>query len=432
MSIEPITFKYNEEGNATVAGISITDLAENFGSPLYILDQQTLEHNCQLYLDPLKKYYPNSKVLYAGKANLNIAIAQLINKQEMCLDVSSGGELYTALQAGFNTKNIYFHGNNKSLKELELAIKEGVSIIIDNEQELDNIIQLISSSKTKKDVAVMIRLKPEIEAHTHEYIKTGQLDSKFGIERQFLISIATKINQHPNLNFLGIHSHIGSQIFDTKPYMDLIDILLEAVLDLKKHDITIKELNIGGGIGISYIEADTPPEMSEFIQSVTALLTKKFEDNKLELPTLLFEPGRSIIGNAGITLYKVGAIKEIKDVKTYLFVDGGMADNPRPMMYNSEYVFKTAKETKDTHTYSIAGKFCESSDILAENISLPECKPDDIIIVFGTGAYNYSMASNYNRYCRPAMVLVNDSQAKQIVLRETYLDLTRLDLPLDG
>mgnify|MGYP001377841932 CR=1 FL=1 len=432
MTIEPRTFTYNEDGDATIAGIRISDLAENYGSPLYILDEETLHYNCDLYLDNLKKHYKNSKVLYAGKANLNLAIAQFINNKKMCLDVSSGGELYTALQAGFNTKNIYFHGNNKSLKELDLAIHENISLIIDNEHELDNIISIVDSKKQKNRVPIMIRLKPEIEAHTHDYIKTGQLDSKFGIERQDLLAIAKRIDDHPGLLFLGIHSHIGSQIFDVQPYIDLVDILLEAVLELKQHNISITELNIGGGIGISYIKSDSPPDMGQFISSVTKLIKEKFKEHQLTLPTLLFEPGRSIIGNAGITLYKVGAIKEIKNVKTYLFVDGGMADNPRPMMYNSEYVFTIAKKKKATTTYSIAGKFCESSDILAENITLPPCQTDDIIIVFGTGAYNYSMASNYNRYCRPGMILVNDNEAKEIVQRESYLDLTRLDLPLDG
>lgn len=432
MQIEPILFSYNDKGEAQIGNVSILDLVKQFGSPLYVLDRHTLEHNCDQYLNHLQTYYPNSKVLYAGKANLTIAIAQLINKKNMCLDVSSGGELYTAIQAGFNTKNIYFHGNNKSIKELELAMSHSVSIIIDNDDELDNIISILGSTKPFPNVSIMIRLKPEIDAHTHDYIKTGQLDSKFGIERHDLLSIAQRIESHPQLNFLGIHSHIGSQIFDTQPYNDLIPILLDSVLNLKQHNITIKELNIGGGIGISYTNQDAPPDMNGFIKTITELITRSFQSHNIALPTLLLEPGRSIIGNAGITLYTVGAIKDIKDVKTYIFVDGGMADNPRPMMYNSEYTFKPAILSQNTTTYSIAGKFCESSDILAENIDLPECKIGDIIIVFGTGAYNYSMSSNYNRYCRPAMVLIDNDQAKPIVLRETYSDLTRLDIPLSG
>ena len=432
MQIEPILFSYNDKGEAQIGTVSILDLVKQFGSPLYVLDRHTLEHNCDQYLNHLQTYYPNSKVLYAGKANLTVAIAQLINQKNMCLDVSSGGELYTAIQAGFNTKNIYFHGNNKSIKELELAMSHSVSIIIDNDNELDNIISILDSTKPFPNVSIMIRLKPEIDAHTHDYIKTGQLDSKFGIERHDLLSIAQRIESHPQLNFLGIHSHIGSQIFDTQPYNDLIPILLDSVLTLKQHNITIRELNIGGGIGISYTHQDAPPNMNDFIKTITELITKSFQSHNIALPTLLLEPGRSIIGNAGITLYTVGAIKDIKDVKTYIFIDGGMADNPRPMMYNSEYTFKPAILSENTRTYSIAGKFCESSDILAENIDLPECKTGDIIIVFGTGAYNYSMSSNYNRYCRPAMVLIDNNQAKPIVLRETYSDLTRLDIPLSG
>lgn len=424
----PKTFKYIDN-KATLANVDLLDIIKQYGTPLYILDQKTIEENCKLFTDPLNQFYPNSDVLYAGKANLNIAIVQLIQSLGMCLDVSSGGELYTAIKAKMPPEKIYFHGNNKSISELQLAIDYGVNIMLDNMQELDNIIGI---HHTEKKVPLIVRLKPEIDAHTHKYIRTGQLDSKFGTDRTQAELIFSKILKQSNLKLLGIHSHIGSQIFDKAPFFELIEILVPYLANIKKKfDIELDVLNCGGGMGIYYSENDTPLEIQSFINEFTDLLKKKCAEFDLKLPKLLFEPGRAIVGPAGLTVYKVGAVKEVKGIKTFLFIDGGMADNPRPILYQAKHDIATViKKNKNKKIYSIAGKFCESGDILAENVTLEEVEVGDYIIVFATGAYNYSMASNYNRNTRPAMVLVEDKNAKLIVKRETYEDLIRLDIEL--
>ena len=372
MSVYPSSYSYDAEGNARIGGIDVSQLATDFGTPLYILDQHTIHDHCQHYLTNLSANYPDFKVLYAGKANLSVGLAQLLHKEGLCFDVSSGGELYTVLAADIDPKHIYFHGNNKSQSELELAIEKQVTIIVDNDHELRLIQTLIQGRSLSQPLRLMVRMKPEIEAHTHDYIKTGQLDSKFGIHKDDLLPIVQSIHSHEQLQFVGIHSHIGSQIFDTTPYETLIDILMETVLMLHRHDIPVHELNIGGGVGVQYTDSDTPPDMTTFITRISQLVQQQFKANTLPLPTLLFEPGRSIIATAGITVYTIGAIKAIKDLKTYLFVDGGMADNPRPMMYQSKHIFELATQShKPAVSYSIAGKFCESGDILAEDVLLP-------------------------------------------------------------
>ncbi|MBT5954262.1 diaminopimelate decarboxylase, partial [bacterium] len=271
----------------------------------------------------------------------------------------------------------------------------------------------------------------EIEAHTHEYIKTGQIDSKFGIDKNDLIKIVKVIVSDDNLEFLGIHSHIGSQIFDVKPFEDLANLMIEKVALIKSElGIDVPEINCGGGIGIQYVESDDPPAVSDFVARLCSKLKAACERENLELPLLMLEPGRSIVGTAGITAYKIGTVKRIKNVKNYVFIDGGMADNPRPIMYQAEYTFALANKADrpNTDTFSIAGKFCESGDILANGISLPDAEVGDVLVVYGTGAYNYSMASNYNRFCRPAMVVVKDGSARYLVKRETFQDLVNLDV----
>ncbi len=426
MITNPVTFQYNAQGNAEIGGVSIAEITDTYGSPLYILDQATIEQNCNNYIKTCKDVYPSSKILYAGKANLTIGIAQLMNQLGMCLDVSSGGELYTAIKSGFPTEKIYFHGNNKTPEELSLALAHDVTIIVDNLQEL---IRITDLNTQKKEVAIQIRLKPEIEAHTHEYIRTGQLDSKFGVTQLECMDMVKLIQKHPQIKLKGIHSHIGSQIFDSTPYLELIDILVPFVYALKKEfGVVIEELNVGGGMGIYYTGEDDPIDIEAFIKKFCKELENKCRQFELDLPTLLMEPGRSIIGPAGITVYTIGAVKHIEGVKTYVFVDGGMADNPRPIMYDAVYTFDVAtKRNKETQKYSIAGKYCESGDILAENIMLETCKAGDQLIVFGTGAYNYSMASHYNRNVKPGMVIVNKGQAKELVKRETYDDLIQFD-----
>jgi diaminopimelate decarboxylase len=427
----PLSFHYNSKGNACIGELECDFLAATYETPLYVLDKQTIQHNCESFLKTLAEHYPNSKVLYAGKANLTIGLAQLMFSLGMNIDVSSGGELYTAKKAGVPASHIYFHGNNKTLPELDLAIDYGVTIIVDNFQELENIKQIVE--RKKKIQALSVRLKPEIYAHTHDYIRTGQLDSKFGIERKDLDPFIISMKECDLLKLVGIHSHIGSQIFDEKPFLALIDILLPVLKNIKEiHGISIKELNCGGGMGIYYTSADTPIELNEFVKRFTTQLKSRCDEENLEYPVLLFEPGRSIIGPAGITLYTVGAIKKIENVKNYIFIDGGMADNPRPIMYQAKYdVELTKKSINLPDSFSIAGKYCESGDVLAEALLLPEPKVGEHLVFFATGAYNYSMSSNYNRNCRPAMILVEGKRVQIMVKRENYEDLCRFDQELD-
>lgn len=431
MSTQPRTLKKSHIGEISVGGCRIDQLAQNFGTPLYVMDEETIRFNCQSYTTPLKTYYPNHQVIYACKANLNIPLASIMVDEGLGLDVVSGGELYTALQTSVKHEHIYFHGNNKSRSELELAIKNDIKIVVDNIDELE-LISMIATSDHPANL--LIRLKPEIDAHTHDYIKTGQLDSKFGIDQKELINIISLIQKkntptHP-LNFVGIHSHIGSQIFDVAPFEELVLLMVGHLNNLKNTlGIEVKELNLGGGIGIKYTSEDTPLELHSFIAKITSLLSVQCKKHNLTEPKLCLEPGRSIAGNAGLTIYRVGLIKEIPEIKSYIFVDGGMADNPRPIIYQSKYTFDVdCPKSKTEKKYSIAGKFCESGDILAEDISLPTVNKKDLIIAYGTGAYNYSMSSNYNRACRPAMISVYNGKVTEFVKRESFEDLIRLDI----
>ncbi len=426
----PVQFSY-KNGSAFLGSIPVKDIVETYGSPLYILDGETIVQNCRKFLDPLSNLSIQSRVLYACKANLTVGLAQFLNQQGMSFDVSSGGELYTLIKAGISSKSIYFHGNNKTFSELELAITYGVTIIIDNLQELLNIIEINTNNK---DIRIMLRMKPEIEAHTHDYIKTGQLDSKFGIEKQDFERFHSVFKEHAWIQFVGIHSHIGSQIFDTKPYYELIDIMLPFIKTLVNDlSLPVLEFNCGGGMGIYYTDGDNPFDVTSFMTDFVDYVITKFNSLSLPVPMLLFEPGRSIIGPAGLTVYKVGAVKDILNVKSYIFIDGGMADNMRPLLYDAKYkIDKLQKENQPLKSYSVAGKYCESGDIIAQNIMIEEVKVGDYVIVFSTGAYNYSMASNYNRNCRPAMVMVAGSTVIPLVERETYDDLIRFDRDLNG
>jgi diaminopimelate decarboxylase len=427
MTVYPQSHFVSDKG-VSVGGVLLQDLAAKYGTPLYVMDEFTIRQNCKRYTEPLLQSYPDSLVVYAGKANLNIPLINVIASEGLGLDVVSGGELYTALKSNIDPTKIYFHGNNKSLEELRMALTNEVVVVVDNMYEIQHIESLCNTGLKAK---ILIRLKPEIEAHTHEYIKTGQIDSKFGFDVRDLDELMGVLSKIKGLTYLGIHSHIGSQIFDTKPFLESVTIMMNHIERIyRKTGTETLQLNLGGGIGIQYIDSDKPPLISEYINAVAEKVKKECEKRQLTPPKIIFEPGRSIVGNAGITLYTVGAIKNIQDIKCYLFVDGGMADNPRPILYQAEYTYGLARYPfgKENHTYSIAGKFCESGDILANNIVLPEVEVGDVLVVYGTGAYNYAMASNYNRSLKPAMVSVMDQQSKIWVKRETWNDLIRNDL----
>lgn len=438
----PLTAKVNSRDCLEIGGCDLTTLVEQFGSPLYILDEFTLRTACRQYRDAFIQYYPGrSQVIYASKAWSCLAVCGVIASEGLGFDVVSGGELYTTLQALELTnpellaksediaQRIYFHGNNKSLSELQFAIDSQCTIIVDNWLELENLVNLTANSG-EQPIKIMLRLTPGIECHTHEYIRTGHLDSKFGFDPNQLPEVFTYVSEQPTLNCIGLHAHIGSQIFERQPHQDLAAVLVEWMQKAGTYGLSIQELNIGGGLGIRYTEADDPPSIEEWVKAAAQAIVKACESHQLPLPKLISEPGRSLIGSACVTAYRIGSRKEIPEFRTYVAVDGGMSDNPRPITYQSVYRVVVANRMSEPwqEKVTIAGKHCESGDILIKNAQLPETQAGDILVVMGTGAYNYSMASNYNRLPRPAAVLVNQGEANLILQRETYEDLIRQDL----
>jgi len=425
--------KINSKNHLEIGGCDCVDLVNEFGTPLYVMDEGLIRENCRLYKNAMDKYYNgNGLVLYASKALCTMAICRIAQQEGLGLDVVSGGELYTAIKAGFPMDRIYFHGNNKTKEELELAIDNNIRrIVVDNRQELNHINEI--ASRKGKTVNVSFRIKPGIDAHTHDFIQTGQIDSKFGValENGEALEIVTEAVKLSNINVAGLHCHIGSQIFDIKPFEEAAKVMLEFIAQIKeKLGVEIEELNLGGGYGIKYTPEDDPIEYDKYIESVSKVIRNVCENKGIKLPFIVMEPGRSIVASAGITLYKIGTIKDIKGVRKYVAVDGGMGDNPRYALYQSKYdaVIANRPDAPKTEKITIAGKCCESGDLLAKDIMMPEVKEGDILAVLATGAYNYSMSSNYNRIPRPPVVLVKDGKARVIVKREDYNDIIRNDI----
>lgn len=416
----PDTAKINKHNHLEIGGVDLVELAKEYGTPLFVMDEATVRGRCRQYLDSFRKYYPNSDIAFACKALCAAGIIKIVTDEGMCLDVSSGGEAYTALKTGVDPKKFYFHGNNKSIDELKMAVEAGFGrIMVDTSQEIKNLD--IVTRELGRRAEVMLRINPGIEAHTHEYIKTGLIDSKFGVPQNEIDEAVRFIKGQKLISLVGFHAHIGSQIFDTRPFVDEANLLLELT---KKYGTT--EINLGGGPGIAYLSSDEPPDIEVYAKMVGDVLRDK-TDAKLVL-----EPGRSIVGTAGVTLYTIGAVKDIPDVRKYVLVDGGMADNPRPILYQAVYDAKVANKANDkpVEKVTIGGRFCESGDILIRDIKLPEVAAGDLLAVLCTGAYGYSMSSNYNRVPRPAMVLVNNGAATLMLRRETYDDLIRNDVIL--
>ncbi|MDZ8092578.1 MULTISPECIES: diaminopimelate decarboxylase [unclassified Nostoc] len=423
----PLTARVHHHDLLEIGGCDVTTLVEQFGSPLYILDEETLRSACQQYRDAFKQYYKGeSQVLYASKAWNCLAVCAIAASEGLGIDVVSGGELYTALQAGVSPNKIYLHGNNKSREELILAIESDVTIVADNWYELRTLVEI---AQPAQPIRIMLRLTPGIECHTHEYIRTGHLDSKFGFDPNDLDEVFGFVSQQPILNCVGVHAHIGSQIFERQPHQDLAAVMVQWLRDAAKFGLNITELNVGGGLGIKYIESDDPPSIEEWVKAICEVIQAACAAENLPLPKLLSEPGRSLIATACVTAYTIGSSKVIPEIRTYVAIDGGMSDNPRPITYQSVYRAVVANKMSSplTQTVTIAGKHCESGDILIKNALLPKTEPGDILVVMGTGAYNYSMASNYNRLPRPAAVVVANGEANLILQRETYEDLIRQD-----
>lgn len=429
-SLKPITTKINDAGNLEIGGCDLVKLTEKYGTPLYVLDEATIRKICKDYKDAFKGY-PKVNMMYASKALCSSATSALIASEGFGFDVVSSGEIFTVYKSGANMSKVLFNGNNKSYDELSLAIELGVGrISVDNFFELSLLNEIAKSHK--KIVNILLRITPGIECHTHEYIQTGHLDSKFGFDlTQIDDAVELIVNDYTNLKLHGLHAHIGSQIFEKSIYGDEIEILVKEIARLdEKFGLKLDEINIGGGLGVKYVEADYPPSTYEVAEIVIKRLYECIEKYKIDAPALFIEPGRSIISTSGVTLYTLGSSKQVPKGKIYFAVDGGMADNARPSMYQAEYDAQIANKPdyELAQTVTVAGRFCESGDILIKNIKLPEIEEGDILCVYNTGAYNYSMASNYNRVQKPAMVLVNNSQSDIIIKRESLEDLIAHDI----
>ena len=429
-SIMPLTTKINGNGHLEIGGCDVVELAEKYGTPLYVFDEETLRKCCRQYKEAFSSY-KNVSTLFASKAFMTQAICAILKDEGFGLDVVSGGEIYTASSANFPMNRCYFNGNNKSSEELELALETGIGrITVDNFFEIDLLNSIAQSKNIQVDV--ILRITPGIECHTHEYIQTGHLDSKFGFDLTQVDEAIELIKERcPNLNLKGLHGHIGSQIFETYVYADLVEVIVAEFARIRdKFGITLEEMNLGGGLGVQYISEDDPPSIYEIAEVILTALRQNLVKYELPEPKIVVEPGRSIVSNAGVTLYTVGSSKQVPEGKKYVAVDGGMADNPRPAMYQAKYYGVVANKANEeaAETVTIAGRYCESGDILINDAELPETEPGDIICIYCTGAYNYSMSSNYNRVPRPAGIIVHDGQSDVIIKRETYQDLISLDV----
>lgn len=433
------TQRVNGIGHLEIGGCDTVKLAEEFGTPLYVLDEQHIRENCRRYVNALKTYYKGeSWVVYAGKAFLTLGMCRIIEEEGLWLDVSSGGELYTALKADFPPQRILMHGNNKSIEELSLALESGVGrIVVDNLYELELLGKLCKEKGLT--TKILLRVTPGIDPHTHRFIDTGQVDTKFGLNLKNGAAMdgIRRALEMEEVELLGVHCHIGSQLLRIGPLLKAASVMVDFLKEVKENiGVELRELDLGGGLGIRYLPSHNPPTIEEFVERLSSILEKSLKRNQLTRPLVYLEPGRSIIGEAGITLYSIGAIKEVEYSKNgriykriYAMIDGGMSDNPRPQLYNARYqaIVANKAEAEGTIHYTIAGKHCET-DVLIWDVLLPPLEPGDILAVQSTGAYTYSMASNYNRFPRPAAVLVREGKAELFVRRESYEDLVKADI----
>lgn len=425
----------NEKGHLTIGGCDTLELAKEFGTPLYVMDEATIRNTCKSYVNSIKTHYDGKGLpMYASKALSCKALVQLADSENMGLDVVSGGEIYTAMKANFPPEKIQFHGNNKTEAELRMALDYNIGkIIVDNLYELE-LLNKIAGEKNKV-VKISMRIKPGIDAHTHNFIMTGQIDSKFGfaLETGEAMAAVKESLKLSNVDLTELHCHIGSQIFDIDPFVKAAEVMMDFIGQIKRetgHLVT--ELNLGGGYGIKYTENDNPVPYDNYMAAVSKAVKAKAAENDIPVPFIYMEPGRSVVGEAGITLYTVGGRKEIPNVRTYVSVDGGMTDNIRYALYESEYTVVNAgkADQEPNEKVTVAGKCCESGDLIQKDTPVADVQVGDTLAVLSTGAYNYSMASNYNRNPRPAIVMVKDGKARLIVKRESYDDLVANDLDL--
>lgn len=423
----------NDEGHLTVGGADTVALAEQYGTPLYVMDEELIRANCRSFKGSIDKYYDGKGlVCFASKAFCCKAMCRLVMEEGLGLDIVSIGELYTALSVGFPPEKLYFHGNNKTDEELSYALENGVGhIVVDNICELRRLNELAEQSG--KTANIMFRIKPGIDAHTHSFIMTGQIDSKFGfaLETGEAFEAVKAALACGHIRLAGLHCHIGSQIFDIDPFVRAAEVMLGFIEKIKNElDFDIEQLNLGGGFGIKYTDDDNPVGYDKYMEKVSSRVKEICLEKNLKLPFIVIEPGRSIAAPAGVTLYTVGAKKEIPGIRTYVSIDGGMCDNPRYALYQSKYDAVVANKASldKTETITLAGKCCETGDLIGEGMKIQPVEPGDTVAVLATGAYNYSMSSNYNRIPKPAVVFVSGGSSRVAVKRETLDDIVRNDI----
>ncbi len=418
----------NEKGHLTLCGADTVSLAEKYGTPLYLLDEDRIREKCRTYLRAMQSYFgADARPLYASKALSFRDIYRIADEEGLCVDVVSPGELYIALQAGFDAKNIYFHGNAKTEEDIRFAMDAGIGYFVcDNETELGR----ISAYAEEKGIQqkILLRLTPGIDPHTFDAVNTGKVDSKFGsaLATGQAEEIFMKAKDMPGISLCGFHCHIGSQIFDEKPFCDAADLMMTFLVSLRdKYGYTAKVLNLGGGIGVRYTENDPYLDIDDTLRLVGAHMKKICQDMNFPMPQILMEPGRSLVADAGVTLYSIQHVKYIPGFKSYAAIDGGMTDNPRYALYRSRYTVLLANRAGEETDglYTVAGRCCESGDLIGENMPLPPPCVGDTLAVLVTGAYNYAMASNYNCIPRPPIVMISDGKDRLAVRRETYADL---------
>lgn len=423
----------NGAGHLTFAGVDTVDIAKEYKTPLYIMDEDKIREKCRIYVNAFKKYFGgNALPLYASKAASFKRIYEIVTEEGMGVDVVSSGEIFTALKAGVDLKNAYFHSNNKTDEDIAYAIDNGIGyFVVDNAEELN----AIEAYAAEKGIVqnVLLRLTPGIDPHTYEAVSTGKVDSKFGtaIETGQAREIVKYTLGLKNVKLAGFHCHIGSQVFDSDTFFAASEIMLDFIADMKNEfGFSAEQLNLGGGYGVRYTESDPTIDIAENIKNVSEHIKRKCLERSIDVPKILMEPGRSIAADAGMTLYTVGTVKKITGYKNYVSIDGGMTDNPRYALYKSKYTLFLANRANETADFkcAVVGRCCESGDIIQENILLPEPKRGDIVAVATTGAYNYAMSSNYNKIPRPAIVMIKDGKTYVAVKAQTIEDLSRYDI----
>ena len=426
-------FDVNEKGHLTIGGADAVELAKQFGTPAYIIDENVVRARCREYLSAAAKSFGEDALpLYASKALCFTEMYRIAKEEGMGIDCVSSGELYTARCAHFPAERIYFHGNNKTDFDISFAMDMGVGrIVVDNLDEL----AAVSAEAVRRNITqgILLRITPGIDPHTHRAVVTGNVDSKFGsaiATGQALQIVEAAINAK-NIDLVGLHCHIGSQIFDIEPFSDAADIMVRFIAEIKeKLGFEVRELNLGGGLGVAYTEDDAQISYADSIEKIGAIVRSFCAEHSIKMPRVILEPGRSLVAAAGATLYTVGSVKEITGFRNYISVDGGMPDNPRYALYQSQYTAVVANKAALPRSYraTLAGRCCESGDLLGENMEIQKPERGDILAVLVTGAYNYSMSSNYNRLPRPAVVMIKDGEDRLAVRRESYEDLVRNDL----